>query len=77
MSAFTQRDLVTCGDHVEVLAATLRSLVDVTIDGHANDDPCPYQVGHSMTEHCVIGLGLFDSIETFDAAIGRHVRARR
>jgi hypothetical protein len=42
MSAFTKRDLVTCGDHVEALATTLRSLQDMTIVGHPDGDRCPY-----------------------------------
>jgi hypothetical protein len=74
---FTKGDLLTCGNHVEALQVMLRSLWDVTIAGHRPGDPCPYQVGHSLTEHCVIGLGLFDDLDTFGTAIGRNMEERR
>jgi hypothetical protein len=38
--------------------ACLQALWGVTIAGHQPGEACPYQVGHSPTEHVVFGLGV-------------------
>jgi hypothetical protein len=49
------------------LRAALISLWDVTIVGHQEGGDCPYQVGHSPTEHVVFGHGIM-SLEAWVAS---------
>jgi hypothetical protein len=43
---------------LDATVACLQALWGVTIVGHQPGDACPYQVGHSPTEHVVFGLGV-------------------